>query len=105
MNSGRQPDLRNATRFPLHLQVILRTPKHEYRAKTIDISAGGMLFHTEASIEVDSPVEFTIEMPADVLGSNHPVLVKCQGRVVRSVEEAGGQAVAVAIDEYHFQRV
>jgi c-di-GMP-binding flagellar brake protein YcgR len=105
MNSGHQSDLRNAIRFPLHLPVTLKTPTEEYHAKTIDISAGGMLFHTESSIEVNSPVEFTIEMPGDVLGSDHPVLVKCRGRVVRCCEEAAGRSVAVAIDEYHFERV
>ena len=104
MTSGQRSDLRNSLRFPLHLQVTLRTPSGEYRAKTIDISAGGVLFHTEAVIEVGSPVEFTIEMPGDALGTDHAVLVKCQGRVVRCLEEATGRSVAVVIDEYQFER-
>ena|ERR1035438_4888622 len=105
MGSGRQLDLRNSLRFPLHLQVTLKTPTREYTAKTIDISAGGMLFHTEAGMEVGSPVEFTIEMPGDVLGTQHAVLVKCQGRVVRCSEDASGRNAAVVIDEYHFERI
>ena len=105
MSSGHHSDLRNSFRFPLHLQVTLKTPTGEYRAKTIDISAGGILFHTEACIQVHSEVEFAIEMPKDVLGTDHPVLVKCQGRVVRCSEEAEGQIVAVIIDEYQFERV
>jgi hypothetical protein len=44
-------------------------------------------------------------MPRDVLGTKHPVLVKCQGRVVRLAEETSGRNVAVVIDEYHFERV
>jgi PilZ domain-containing protein/antitoxin Xre/MbcA/ParS-like protein len=104
MSSGHQPDLRNSLRFPLHLQVTLRTPTEEYHAKTIDISAGGILFHTDAIIHVDSPVEFTIEMPGSALGTDCPVLVKCRGRVVRSSEEAIGRTVAVAIDDYEFVR-
>ena len=104
MDTGPQLNLRNSIRFPLHLQVTLKTPTHEYRAKTTDISAGGMLFHTEYDIAVGSPVEFTIEMPGDVLGTHQPVLVKCQGRVVRCLEEALGRSVAVVIDEYHFER-
>src|SRR5271167_2437901 len=95
MSSGHQSDLRNSFRFPLHLQVTLKTPTEEYHATTIDISAGGILFHTEGCIQVDSPVEFTIEMPKDVLGVDHPVLVKCKGRVVRCSAEAVGRAVAV----------
>jgi hypothetical protein len=105
MSSGHQFDLRNSLRFPLHLQVTLKTPTEEYHAKTIDISAGGILFHTEATIRVDSPVEFTIEMPGEALGTNQPVLVKCQGRVVRCVEEATGRNIAVVIDEYQFERI
>ena len=105
MSTRLESDLRNSIRFPLHLQVTLKTPTAEYRAKTIDISAGGILFHAESEIAVGSEVEFTIEMPRDVLGTKHPVLVKCQGRVVRLAEETSGQNVAVVIDEYHFERV
>lgn len=105
MSSGPQSDQRNSFRFPLQLQVTLKTPTGEYHAKTIDISAGGALFLTDACIEVDSSVEFTIEMPKDVLGVDHPVLVKCQGRVVRCSEEAAGRTVAVIIDEYQFERI
>lgn len=104
MTSGRQLDLRNSLRFPLHLPVTLKTPTQEYCAKTIDISAGGILFHTEAAIQVDSSVEFTIEMPGEALGIDHPVPVKCQGRVVRSSEDPSGRSVAVVIDEYEFER-
>jgi len=105
MSSGHQPDLRNSLRFPLHLEVTLRTPTEEYHAKTIDISAGGILFNTDAVIQVDSPVTFTIEMPGEALGADRPVLVKCQGRVVRCSEEATGRSVAVVIDEYQFERI
>ena len=98
------PDLRNTVRFPLHLPVTLKTPTEEYRAQTIDISAGGILFRTETEVEVDSEVEFTVAMPGDVLGSDRDVLVKCRGRVVRCSEESSGRSVAVVIDEYKFER-
>jgi PilZ domain-containing protein len=104
MSSGQKFDLRNSLRFPLHLQVSLKTPTEEHHAKTIDISAGGILFHTEAVINVDTPVQFTIEMPGEALGADQPVLVNCQGRVVRSSQEATGRSVAVVIDEYQFER-
>lgn len=105
MSTGHTSDLRNSIRFPLHLQVTLKTATAEYHAKTIDISAGGILFQTESDIAVGSEVEFTIEMPGDVLGTKQPVLVKCQGRVVRSSEAKPERSVAVVIDEYHFERV
>jgi len=104
MTSGQKFDLRNSLRFPLHLQVTLKTPTDEHHAKTIDISAGGILFHTEAEIGVESPVQFTIEMPGEALGADRPVLVNCQGRVVRSSQETNGRTIAVAIDEYQFDR-
>src|SRR5208337_5450762 len=105
MTTKSHPDLRNALRFPLHLQVTLKTPTEEHRAQTVVISAGGALFLTDACIPVDSPVEFTIEMPKEVVGAEHPVLVKCQGRVVRCSAEAAGRTVAVIIDEYQFERI
>jgi len=105
MSAGRQSDLRNAFRFPLHLPVTLKTQEEEYHAKTVDISAGGMLFLTQSAIPVGSAVEFTIELPEDVLASDRPVLVRCQGRVVRCSDDVSGRSVAVAIDEYHFERV
>ncbi len=105
MTASRQPDLRNSIRFPLHLPVTLKTPTEEFEAKTSDISAGGILFHLKSEIEVGSTVEFTIEMPADVLGSDQRVMVKCQGRVVRCDADDTGRSVAVVIDEYYFERI
>jgi len=105
MRSGHHIDLRNSLRFPLRLQVTLKVATEEYHAKTIDISAGGILFHTEAAIQVDSAVQFTIEMTGEALGTERLVLVKCQGRVVRCSEDASGQSVAVAIDEYEVERL
>jgi c-di-GMP-binding flagellar brake protein YcgR len=104
MTTESHPDLRNAVRFPLHLPVTLKTSTEEYRAQTIDISAGGILFRTETDVEVGSVVEFTVAMPGDVLGSDRDVLVRCQGRVVRCSEESSGRSVAVVIDEYEFER-
>jgi PilZ domain len=56
-----QKDLRNSLTFPVHLPLTLQTAVKEYHAKTIDISAGGILFHTDAPLQVDSLVEFTME--------------------------------------------
>ncbi len=105
MLAGHQFELRNSMRFPLHFQVTLKTPSGEYHAKTTDISAGGILFHLDRDVEVGLPVEFAIEMPVDIHGTRHPVLVECAGRVVRCSEEDAGRSVAVVIDEYHFKRL
>jgi PilZ domain len=102
--AGRQSDLRNSVRFPLHLHVTLKTPKGALQAETTDISSGGVLLHVASGIEVGAPVEFAIEMPAEMLGTSEAVQVMCTGRVVRCSRNASGQSVAVVIDEYHFQR-
>ncbi len=103
MSCGQKTDFRNAVRFPLHLSVALRTPTEEYQAETRDISAGGILFFTQAEIAVGSLVQFTIRMPGETLGAAEDVLVECDGRVVRSSAEGSGRIVAVAIDEYRFE--
>ena len=53
---------------------------------------------------VGSIVDFTISLPADVVGSDTDVLLDCKGRVVRNFEEGGRRGVGVVIDEYHFER-
>jgi len=105
MPAGRHSDLRNSVRFPLHLQVTLKTSAGELHAQTTDISAGGILFQLNSDIEVGAAVEFSIEMPAEMLGTSESVHVQCTGRVVRSLRDASGHSVAVVIDEYHFQRL
>jgi hypothetical protein len=102
---SRQPDLRNSTRFPLHLPVTLKTAEGEFEAETNDVSSGGILFHSKSEIKVGVEVQFTLEMPAEVLGSDQRVLVKCQGRVVRCTADDLGRNVAVVIDEYYFERI
>lgn len=104
MSAGHQSDLRNSVRFPLHLQVTLKTPAGQFFARTTDISAGGILFHLDLPIEVGSTVEFSIQMPAEMLGTTQAVQVMCAGRVVRCSRDMSGHTVAVAIDEYHFKR-
>jgi PilZ domain len=104
MPAGRQSEFRNSFRFPLQLEVKLKTPCGEFCAKTRDISAGGILFHLDSTIEVGSPVEFAIAMPGEMLGTTTSVEVNCTGRVVRCLRDATGQGVAVVIDEYHFKR-
>jgi c-di-GMP-binding flagellar brake protein YcgR len=77
----------------------------EHFAETADISAGGVLFHTRAVLELGTVIGFRIVLPAVVLGTDTDVLVNCSGRVVRSTEESGKTAVAAVIDEYCFERV
>jgi PilZ domain len=106
MNRMREnEDLRSATRFPVKLPVEVRAEEAaKLTAETKDISAGGVLFYVEASMAVGSRIEFSISLPAAVLGTASDVTVLCVGRVVRCSEEGSRRAVAAVIDEYRFER-
>lgn len=97
-------ELRSSVRFPLKLPVEVRADQSGALGQTEDISAGGVLFHMDAELEVGSIIEFTISMPANVLGTATDVIVKCTGRVVRCSKQGDRTAVAAVIDEYHFDR-
>ena len=97
-------DMRSAVRFPLRLPVAVKVEAAERTAETGDISAGGVLFYVDENMAVGSSIEFSIVMPAQVLGAEVDVQVKCEGRVVRSFDEDGRHAIAAVIDEYRFQR-
>ena len=96
--------MRSAVRFPLKLPLEVKIEAGERRVETGDISAGGVLFYVDDDLAVGSALEFSIVMPAAVLGTETDVRVECQGRVVRSFAEEGRHAIAAVIDEYRFQR-
>jgi hypothetical protein len=73
-------------------------------AETENISANGVLFHVDSEMPVGSMVDFTISLPADVVGAEADVQLDCRGRVVRNFEEDGRRGVGVVIDEYRFER-
>jgi len=97
-------DMQSAVRFPIKLPVSVRSSSGESRAETENISANGVLFQMESDMPVGSMVDFTISLPADVVGSEVDVQLDCRGRVVRSFEDSGRRGVGVVIDEYKFER-
>lgn len=97
-------DLQSAPRFPLHLAASLKTEGTAYSALTENISANGVLFAMDRDVPVGSIVDFTIMLPAEVLGTRQNVQIDCRGRVVRSFDDRGRRGVGVVIDEYHFER-
>jgi hypothetical protein len=110
LSAGLGPaDTRSSVRFPLRLPITVRTADaHEYFAETADISAGGVLFHTQSPLAVGAVIRFRIVLPAAVLGTDTDVQVNCTGRVVRALDEKaekGSKAIAAVIDEYCFERI
>jgi hypothetical protein len=103
-NQGHYEDMQSAARFPLHLSASVTAQGSAYSAETENISANGVLFAMDNDVAVGSLVDFTILLPAEIVGVRRDVQIDCRGRVVRSFEDRGRRAVGVVIDEYHFER-
>jgi hypothetical protein len=103
-NRAHYNDMQSAPRFPIKLPVAVRSQTGARSTETENISANGVLFQIDSDMPVGSMVDFTISLPADVVGSSADVQLDCRGRVVRSFEDGGRRGVGVVIDEYHFER-
>jgi hypothetical protein len=68
-------ELRSSVRFPLKLPVEVRAEQSGVPGQTEDISAGGVLFYMDSALDIGSIIEFTISMPASVLGTATDVIV------------------------------
>ena len=98
-------DMQSATRFPIKLPISVKSKMGDRQTETQNISANGVLFQmVDSEMPVGSMVDFTISLPADVVGSEADVRLDCRGRVVRSFEDSGRRGVGVVIDEYRFDR-
>lgn len=96
--------MRTAVRFPMKLALRVRTADAILDAMTDNISANGILFTGEKLPAVDTQIEFTIKMPASVMGTPNDVSIHCIGRVVRH-QQVGNEAQAAAIIDEYFLRV
>jgi hypothetical protein len=102
---ARYPEVQSAMRFPIKLPISVKSKTGESHTETQNISANGVLFQmVDSEMPVGSMVDFTISLPADVVGAEADVRLDCRGRVVRSFEESGRRGVGVVIDEYRFDR-
>lgn len=96
---------RRLQRFPLQLSIrlILDGSGVPIPGKTRDVSAAGVFFYVESSISEGSELEFTMTLPQQ-LTRTAPILVRCQGEVVRVTNHANGgkTGVGVSIFSYDF---
>jgi PilZ domain-containing protein len=104
VNATHFEEMQSAPRFPIHLSASVKSQSGAYNAETENISANGVLFAMDNDVPVGSMVDFTILLPAAVVGARQDVQIDCRGRVVRSFEDRGRRGVGVVIDEYHFER-
>ncbi len=100
--TGENP-LRSAVRFPVKLAIHVRANNDRFEAVTEDISANGLLFVGDRLPQVDSLIEFTIEMPSEIMGSANDVEIHCRGRVVRHEKQGNREQAAAVIDEYYLK--
>lgn len=91
---------RTAVRFPIQLELRLETEDGPLDATTRDISSNGLLFVTSHLPRIGSSIEFTMKMPAEVMGWESDVAIHCFGRVVRHQHTEGEAMAAAVIDEY-----
>lgn len=97
---GGRHAVRTAVRFPLKLVLHLKTEEGIVEATTKDISSNGLLFVTNHLPEVGSNIEFTMDMPSEVMGWESDVSIHCTGRVVRHQQSEHEKMAAAVIDEY-----
>jgi hypothetical protein len=102
--ASRYSDIQNAVRFPIKLPIAVKSKSGDSCTETENISANGVLFQMDSDMPIGSMVDFTISLPAAVVGADADVRVDCRGRVVRSSEDGGRRGVGVVIDEYRFDR-
>lgn len=67
--------VRTAVRFPMRLPLQVTTEQGEIDAQTENISANGILFTGPTLPAVDSRIEFTIRMPAAIMGTDEDVAI------------------------------
>jgi hypothetical protein len=102
--SSRYADLQSAVRFPVKLPIAVKSNAGERLTESENISANGVLFQLDSEMPVGSAVDFTISLPADIVGAGADVQLLCRGRVARNFADGGRVGVGVVIDEYHFKR-
>jgi hypothetical protein len=87
-------------RFPLRLALHLKTEDGVVEAITRNISSNGILFASNYLPKVGNRIEFTMNMPSEVMGWASDVSIQCTGRVVRHQYSEKETMVAAMIDEY-----
>jgi hypothetical protein len=82
-----------APRFPIHMSLRYRMPGESawLEGKTENISRSGVLFHTSAPLEVNTPIEVGLELPVEAGGEPGKMML-CQACVVRTLPPAASDA-------------
>jgi len=93
---------RKNQRFDLRLpfEIIGGARRTKSKGETRNVSSAGVLFTSQAPIEVGEPIEYLITFPK-APGSRVDVRLRCIGKVVRN---AAPSAFAATLERYEFLR-
>lgn len=100
-------EARTGKRFPVALPIRLggKDAKAELTGNTHDMSAAGVYLVLDRSMDPGSVITFEMIIPADAIGAQQDMTVRCEGRVLRSDPKGPNQnGVACVIDSYEFIR-
>jgi PilZ domain len=98
-----QREQRTTRRFALRLPLTVKFPEGDQReAQTRDVSARGISFYIDATVEEGSPIEFTLTLPPEIT-LTESIRVHCKGKVVRVEPQGPGRVgIAAVIERYEF---
>jgi hypothetical protein len=98
---------RRARRYAVKLPCLVKARKsgrnasHEIQAETHDVSRSGLFFFTFGEWKLGGRIECKLRFRGP--GFQHPVTVRCKGKIARLVPRQGGLiGVAATIDTYEF---
>src|SRR5437879_13926844 len=96
--------MQSAPRFPIKLPISVKSKAGASATETQNISANGVLFQLDSEMPVGSLVDFTISLPAEVVGAPADVQRDCRGRGGRCLAVDGRRRGGGVIDEERFER-
>jgi hypothetical protein len=91
-------------RTPLRFRAVnLAMDQSEHFTEALNVSRGGFFFASSAPLQIGTPLEVTLRMPAEVTGTV-PQETRCNARVVHVRNEPygdGRMGYGVAIELFH----
>jgi hypothetical protein len=83
---------------------ILRSGPHPVTGtgETRNLSSGGVLFASDASLDIGQPIEYAIQLMSDAQGAK--VFLRCLGKVLRRDKHAGPSGLVASLERYEFVR-
>jgi hypothetical protein len=95
-----QLERRKLERLPLKILVRIRTQESDQveLAEALNVSAGGIYFHTSANLQIGQSIECLLVFPQDLTQTVSPLLVGCQAQVLRVKKNISDGTIGVAVE-------